>query len=294
MSEQRTRAAAVVIGSGVLFGTTGTSTILADTGASSLAIAAARLLVGSIGLIIVASWQRGFGRLARLWRQRDTWIMGIGVAGYMSLFFMAVHVGGVAIAALVSISLSPFFTSTLARLFGRPWPGRVWLASTVLAIIGVMLLGWPTSAETNRLTGALLAAGASAAYGLYTVFGARFITDEHHATDALAASFSIGAVLLLPLLALDAQWLFTARGLALALWLGLAATTMSYIMFGYGLTHLAPGIVATLVLSEPVVATLLGVGLLGEDMPFRGWIGCALIALGLFLVAQHETRGARA
>lgn len=292
MSQHRGRAVAIVIGSGILFGTTGTAAVLADTGATPLAVAAARMLVGSLGLLLVASTQRGLGRLIALWRQRDTWFMGIGVAGYMSTFFVAVHLGGVAIASLVSISLSPFFTALFARLFGRPWPGRTWLVSTLLAISGVVLLGMPTGAVggESRLAGAVFAAVASASYGLYTVFGARFIDGAHHATDALAASFAIGTVILLPALVLDPQWLVTPRGIGLALWLGFASTTASYVMFGYGLTHLAPGVVATLVLSEPVVATLLGVGVLGEEMPVRGWFGCALILVGLLLVARNESR----
>lgn len=292
MSRHRGRAVLLVIGSGVLFGTTGTATVLADTGASALSVAAARLFLGSIGLVAVASLQREFAHLVTLWRHRETWLMGVGVVGYMAMFFLSVQTGGVAVASLVSISLSPFFTASLARIFGRPWPGATWVVSTVFAISGVALLGWPTGGSdgTGRLSGALLAAGASAAYGFYTVFGARFIDADHHATDALAASFSVGALLMLPLLFTGGAWMLTGRGLALGLWLGLASTTTAYIMFGYGLTHLAPGVVATLVLSEPVVATLLGVGLLDEPMPTSGWIGCLLIAVGLVLVARQESR----
>lgn len=293
MSQHRGRAVLTVIGAGVLFGTAGTVSVLADTGAAPLGIAAARMLIGSIGLVAVSSSQRGFGQLLQFWRRRDTWFMGAGVAGYMSMFFVAVHFGGVAIASLVSISLSPFFTSTMARMFGKPWPGRTWLISTMLAIAGVVLLGLPDgdAGGNGRLLGALCAAIASAAYGLYTVFGARFVDGAHHATDALASSFALGAVMLLPGLLVDPDWFVTPRGFLLALWLGLASTTTSYVMFGYGLTHLAPGVVATLVLSEPVVATLLGVGVLGESIPPRGWFGCLLIAIGLVLVAHNESRG---
>lgn len=292
MRSHRGRAVLVVIGAGLLFGTTGTASVLADTGATPLAVAAARLVIGSLGLVLVASSQHGLDTLTRLWRRRDTWFMGFGVAGYMAMFFVAVATGGVAIASLVSISLSPFFTSVIARSFGRPWPGRIWLASTVMAISGVVLLGMPSGMrdDGDRMLGAIFAALASAAYALYTVYGSRFISRAHHSTDVLAASFAVGALLLLPAIALDPHWIATPRGIALALWLGLASTTTAYVMFGYGLTHLAPAVVATLVLSEPVVATLLGVGLLGEPMPLRGWIGCVLIAVGLVLVARSESR----
>lgn len=295
MSEHRARAALIVIASGLLFGTTGTATVLADTGASSTSIAAARLLVGSLGLVAIAVTQREWTHLVALWRRPLTWFMAIGVAGYMVFFFVAVAQGGVAIASLVSISLSPFLTGTIARLFGSSWPGRVWLVSTCLAIVGVLLLGWPDGAGSDgRLLGALSGAAASASYALYTVLGSRLVADDHHATDTLAASFTIGAVLLLPMLLADVSWLAHPRGIALALWLGLMSTTLSYFMFGYGLTHLPPGIVTTLVLSEPVMATLLGVLVLDEGMPFRGWIGCLLIAAGLALVARNESKGTAA
>ena len=291
MSRQRA-ASIVVIASGLLFGTTGTATILADTGASSIAVASARLLIGSAGLLVLSMRAHGSAPVLALWRRPATWAMGVGVAGYMAMFFAAVGRGGAAIASLVSISLSPFFAAAFARALGQSWPGRVWAVSTMLAIGGVVLLGWPTAGPTgaHRIAGAMLAAGASASYGAYTAFGARFVAGDVHATDALAASFLIAAVLLLPFLAIDHQWLLTWRGAALGLWLGVATTTVAYRMFGFGLTHLAPGVVATLVLSEPVVATMLGVGVLGETMPLRGWLGCAAIAAGLLFVARNASR----
>ena len=292
----RGRAVFVVLAAGVLFGTTGTASVLADVDAPSTSIAAARLLVGSIGLLLVGAVSRGWTPLISLWRRPRVWVMGVGVAAYMGFFFLAVSLGGAALASLVSISLSPLLTGTTARLFGKPWPGRVWVLSTVLAVTGVLLLSDPSNATDGsaRLWGAVAAAIASAAYALYTVLGAKLVDDEHHATDALAASFSIGAVILLPFLILDGAWMFSTRGFVLALWLGFAATTLSYVMFGVGITHLPPGIVATMLLSEPAVATVLGVVVLDEPMGVRGWIGCALIALGLTLVGRSERRGARA
>lgn len=294
--QHRGRAVLTVLMSGLLFGTTGTAAVLADVNASSTAIAAARLAIGALGLIVVAILQREWADLVALWRRPRVWIMGVAVAAYMGFFFLAVALGGASVASLVSISLSPVLTGTIARLFGKPWPGRVWVVSTTLAVIGVALLSAPTGigSGSDRVFGALAAVVASAAYALYTVLGAKLVDEAHHATDALAASFSIGAVILLPFLFLDSAWLFTGRGIALALWLGVAATTLSYVMFGVGITHLAPGIVATMLLSEPALATLLGVVVLDEPMAFRGWIGCALIVIGLVMVGRGEQRAANA
>lgn len=281
----------IVLLSGVLFGTTGTATVLADVDASSTSIAAARLGTGAIGLVLLTVIQRDFSALVALWKLPRVWFMGLSVASYMGSFFLAVHLAGAAVASLVSISLAPMLAGAIARMFGKPWPGRVWVISTVLAVVGVLLLSAPTSAEgSNRILGALAATLASASYAFYTVMGANLVDEEHHATDSLAASFSIGAILLLPFLLLDFTWLTTGKGLALALWLGLAATTLSYFLFGIGITHLAPGVVATLLLSEPFVATLMGVFILDEAMVLRGWIGCLLIVIGLVLVSRNESK----
>ena len=295
MTEHRGRAAVVVLGSGLLFGTTGVAVKLADTGAPALAVAAGRLAVGAIGLVVVSVLSRGVRELIVLWKEPLVWLSGLGVAGYMAFFFIAVAQGGAALASLVSISLSPVMAGALARLLGAAWPGPVWFISTALAIAGVTLLSAPdadvsASARALAVFAATLAGGA---YAIYMVLGAKLIARGHHGTDVLAASFAIGAVILMPFFLVDGASLASGRGVALIVWLGLAATTTSYMLFGYGLTHLPAGIVATLLLSEPALATLLGVFMLGEPMPLQGWLGCALIATGLTLVARHQTKDSR-
>ena len=60
-----------------------------------------------------------------------------------------------------------------------------------------------------------------------------------------------------------------------------------------GLRILPAGPVATLVLAEPVVATVLGVVVLGERLGPAGWVGCLLVLAGLALqgVVSGSARG---
>ena len=292
MKLDRGSAAIIVVTAGILFGTTGTSSILADVNAQPTSIGAARLIVGSLGLLAISIYQRGISGLIKLWMRPRVWVMGLSVSSYMLSFFTAVKMAGAAVAALVAISLAPMIAGAIARAFGKPWPGKVWVFSTGLAVLGVALLSAPnsTDAGNSKVIGALFAVIASASYAFYTVVGAQLVDDNHNATDGLAASFSIGAVLLFPFLISDSAWLFSGRGISLALWLGLAATTLAYALFGIGLTYLAPGVVATLLLSEPATATLLGVFVLQEDMSARGWFGCLLILIGLVMVSVNERK----
>jgi DME family drug/metabolite transporter len=79
----------------------------------------------------------------------------------------------------------------------------------------------------------------------------------------------------------------------MALWLGLATTTVAYVLFGRGLRNLPAGPVTTLVLAEPVVATVLGVVVLGEHLVPLGWVGAALVLAGLALQGVASTRSSR-
>jgi drug/metabolite transporter, DME family len=98
--------------------------------------------------------------------------------------------------------------------------------------------------------------------------------------------FSIGAVFLLPLLALvPAGDLLTGGGLAVAVYLGAVPTALAYILFARGLERIGAGETATLTLAEPVTAAALGFAVLGERPGAAALIGASLVLAGLALLA---------
>ena len=109
----------------------------------------------------------------------------------------------------------------------------------------------------------------------------------------MGALFGLAAVVSLPLLAAtDAAWLATGPGLAMALWLGLVATTLAYVLFGIGLRGLAPATVSTLTLAEPLTAGILGVAVLGETLTAGGVLGLVVLAVGIVVLATAGVRRA--
>lgn len=287
-----TTAVLAVIASATLFGTTGTARILSGVDASSVSIAAARLLVGAVGLVAISLASGRVRHLVHLWRRPLVWVMGIGVAAYQALFFVGTGLVGVAIGTLASLALGPLMAGLLAWVLGGTAPQATWWASTIIAIGGLSLLtlgGIQGGTNFNTL-GILAAIGAGTAYAVYTVLGSRLTRMNFSAVDVLAASFLIGALLLLPLGIGDFTRFATPAGAALVLWLGVAATTIAYVLFGKGITDLAPGTVATLNLAEPVVATALGIVVLRESITGMSLIGCALIAVSLSVLAVSTVR----
>ena len=283
------RASLAVLAAAALFGTSATSQALLIPDAPPAAVADLRLIVGSLGLIAVVWWRLGPRVLAALWRRPSIWLMGVFVAGYQACFFIGADRTGVAIGTLASLALAPFLAGLLGWALREGAPGWVWAASTVVAVIGLAFLTLG-SAGTADPIGVLAAGGAGASYAVYTVLGARLARGGEHPSAVLATSFSVGAVLLLPFVILAGPWWLSAEGIAMVLWLGLIATTLAYLLFGVGLAVLQPGHIATLNLAEPVVATILGVLILGERLPVAGWIGCVLIIIALAMLGLMENR----
>lgn len=243
-------------------------------------VAAVRLLIGAAGLLAFVLVLRRGDQVRRLLRTGSLWVAGVAVAGYQALFFVGVERTGVAVGTLVSLGLAPLMAGLLGWVLKEGAPGWLWAALTGLAVAGLVLLTQGGITDPDAL-GVLAALGAGACYAIYTVLGARLARDGHDSSSVMAAAFTVGAVLLVPFLWGARDWLLTPGGVALALWLGLMATSLAYLLFGLGLAVLQPGHIATLNLLEPVVATVLGVAVLGEQLATAGWVGCVLILLAL-------------
>jgi DME family drug/metabolite transporter len=164
-----------------------------------------------------------------------------------------------------------------------------------VCVVGLaLLIGSGASQPSVDSWGLVLAVASSAGYALYTVAAKRLMNGGHRSDEVMAAAFGLGGILLLPvLLTQPLAWLTTGSGVVMALWLGLATTTVAYVLFGRGLRNLPAGPVTTLVLAEPVVATVLGVVVLGEHLVPLGWVGAALVLAGLALQGVASTRSSR-
>lgn len=283
-----------VLAAATLFGTTGTAQALGPSGTTPLGVGAARIVIGGLGLLVVLPRVGGDRRAAAaLWRSRWGLLAGVMTALYQVCFFAGVARAGVALGTLVTIGSGPVFTGLLSWWVLRDRPRRSWAVATSVCVVGlVLLVGSDAGGSGGQPVGLLLALAAGAAYAVYTV-GAKHLMDSgHRSDDVMTAAFVLGGLLMLPLLLTQPlAWLATPSGLVMALWLGLATTTLAYVMFGRGLRHLSAGPVTTLVLAEPVVATVLGVVVLGERLPAAAWLGAALVLAGLALQGVVAARG---
>jgi DME family drug/metabolite transporter len=268
----------------VLWGTTGTAQAFAPAGATPASVGAVRLGIGGLGLLALA-WAQGVLPQRKTWYQGDTLLAALSVAAYQPLFFSGVSRTGVALGTIVGIGSAPVMAGVAGFLLRGERPKGRWGVATLLAVAGCTLLLASGSTIDIDPGGVGLALGAGAAYALYTTYSKNLL--ERHPPDAVMAMiFSLGALGLLPLLFLgDLGWLGQLQGLAIALHLGLLATTLSYILFARGLRMVPVASAVTLSLAEPLTAGALGLVLLRERLALPAWLGIGLLLAGLALLA---------
>lgn len=273
----------------VLFSTSATGRAYLDFPGSSISVGAWRVFLGGIGLAAYAAIRFGTFGLRKLIKLPIVWVMALAVLSYQISFFIGAARIGVAMGTLGALATAPFFAGVLGWIVGTGKPSAVWAVSTLLGITGLALITGVSEVRDNVGFFAVFISGVM--YAVFTVFGVR-LTRTHDVTGAevLGAAFGIGAVLSLPIVLVTSAWINSAVLVGFVLYIGLATTALGYILFGNGLTHLSPGTVSTLTLAEPVLATLMGVFILGEAMNLRGWIGCAVIIGALALLGIVESR----
>ncbi len=305
------RAVAAALTGAALFGTAGTAAVLftrAEPDAAaipSLALGAARLGVGGLALFVAGVVvHRGIGPFARVARSRVGLLAAGCVALYQVCFFGGVRTAGVAVATLVAVGSAPVCTGLLAWAVLRERPTRSWAAATAVCVAGLALATAAAGATSDRaevsaevgggaMLGAVLALGAGVAIAGYTVCAKHLLTQGADGLPFMATTYLLAWLVLAPfVVAGPTAWLSRPGGLAVAAYLGLATMALANVLYLRGISHLAPGPVSTLGLADPVVATVLGVVVLGERPALGAWLGFALVAAGLVWQAAAAARGA--
>jgi DME family drug/metabolite transporter len=270
------------------FGTTGTVLVNAPEAADAWSVGAVRLLVGAATLLAVAA--RGGHRWIRPWRMRSTLLGALGVAGFQAGYFLAVERTGVAVGTVVTIGSGPMVAGVIAAVRDRRPPAGPWLGGTAVSVVGVALLGLSGRSSAADAVGVLLAFGAGCGWALFATVGKTQIEQGSDSTATMAAMFGGGALLLSPvLLAHDPGWMEQGNGWWIGLYLGVVTVGAAYTLYGFALRHLPTHTVVTLTLLEPITAAVLGAVLVHEGIHAAGWVGVALVVVGLWATARDVT-----
>lgn len=282
-----------VVAAGILFGTAGTAQALGPAATSPIGVGVLRIQVGAVALLLAMPFLgHDPRRLIGLWRSPAMLVTAVSAALYQPLFFAAVSEAGVALGTLVAVGSAPILSGIVGWVVLRHRPTSNWLAVTAIAVAGLGLLSADGLAG-GTASGLMLALGSGLCIACYNVAAKVQLGHGVTALEVPTGSFVLGGILLLPLLiGQPLDWVTQPSGVVLALYLGIATMAVANTLLTRGIHGLRPGPVATLMLTDPLVATILGVAVLGEVLAPVAVVGVVLVLVGLMLqgvVLARET-----
>jgi drug/metabolite transporter, DME family len=285
---QRNNVSAVlsVLAAGLLWGTVGPAELLAKSPAGPVTVGGARILSGGIVLAVVALVASP-GAVRAL--PRTAWLpilaASCATATFQGAFFTSTARTGAAVATAVTFGIAPLSTGLCDRLMLGTGLPRRWMTGTACAVAGCVVIAVPGGLV--HVDGLGLACGvlAGGCFGVYTVSAKRLIGDGVSMIAAVPLTLLIGGAVLSPWTLPELPELVAPRSLGLVAWLGPVTVALAYWLFVTGLRHITAATAGTLSLAEPLVATALATGLLGEHLSARVAVGSLLLLGGLTIVS---------
>lgn len=286
----RTLALLAITLTSIVWGTTGTAATFAPD-AGPLAIGAAALGIGGLlqALIAIPALRAA---AALLRRHRAVVVFGgLAVAIYPLAFYSSMHLAGVAIGTVVSLASAPLASGLLERFIDGARLSVWWALSAGLGVAGSVLLClskldgaveeiWPT------LLGIALGLVAGSAYAIYSWAAVRLMSLGAGRAASMGGVFGLGGLMLMPVLLVTGGPLIAApHSFAVAAYMALIPMFLGYLLFGYGLARVPASTATTITLTEPAVAAILAVVIVGERLSPVGWIGLGLIGTTLLVLA---------
>jgi drug/metabolite transporter, DME family len=287
-TEDRLLGALAVAAAASIWGTLGIfAKILYAQGVSFESLVAVRAFVGWLAVIGFLLGTQG-ARSLRVERRDLAFLLPLGLVGigtFYLLYFYTVRESTVGTAAILLYS-APAFVVVLAWLFLKEPLNAAKVCALVLTVGGIFLVAGaydPANLEVSTkvlLTGLL----SGLTYGLYAIFG-RPLARHLSPAVILGYALAFGSALLIfaALPTLDTLAGLPAGSYALLLMLAVVHTTLAFALYTFGIRHLGAGRAAIGATVEPVVAGILGVTLLGEELPALKILGALLVLAGAVL-----------
>ncbi len=268
--------------------------IAMDHGSNPLAIAFWRSFAGAVALA-PAAW-RDRAKHGPMTGVRARQVAGAGafLGLHFGLWLSSLEFTTVA-SSVTLVTMSPIFVALGARKWlGEVVTRRTWQGMGV-TILGALLVGFADGASVDlgarALFGDALAFGGALAVAGYLLLGRvvrRDVNISRYASGAYAASAAVllPACLLLgePLSGWDATAWWAIAGIVVG------PQLLGHTVFNTLLSTVPPTTVSIVVLSEPILATLLAWLVLSELPAPLFWVGAPLVLVGVAVATARRRR----
>ncbi|MFJ3087600.1 DMT family transporter [Streptomyces sp. NPDC086838] len=219
-------------------------------------------------------------------RRRTAVLTGAALAAYQTAYFGAVQGAGLALGTMVTLGASPVLVSIGAHVFLDERLTKRGTAAIGIALLGLLLLIARPTSGPRPAVGIALALFSAVGYSAVTLHARR--TGN---TTADAATWSVGALCLVPFALAQGAWPRAEHLAASSSWLiflGVVPTLLAYRWYFSGLTTVRSTTAAVLVLLEPATAAFLAV-LLGEQISTFLVLGSVLLLTAIVVLARDRS-----
>ncbi len=277
----------------LIWGTTFISTKILLADFQPVEILSFRFIMGYLVLLIAYPH-----RIKRLSRKQEMTFAAAGFCGvclYYLLenvaltFTMASNVG-------VIISVAPFITAILARLFMKSEERLQinFLIGFIVAMAGIILISFNGSQLKLNPVGDILAFAAAFVWACYSVLTKRTGSFGLPVILTTRRTFFYGILFMIPALFLfDFQLSlprFTdVKNLLNILYLGIGASALCFVTWNYAVKILGPVKTSIYIYMVPVITVITSMLVLKETVTFLSIAGTVLAVIGLFLSEYNRT-----
>lgn len=286
-SKRKTDGSLLVFLGALFFSGSGTIQSYAPSEATAFVLGALRLLTAGLFLVI---WCCAKNLLHPLKKVNSFKIIfsALALAGFQISFFLGVRSAGVAVGTVVTIGTTPIMAAVFGLLFFKEIPSKNWYISTAIAIAGLILLNI-NDMDSFNIKGILFPVTAGTIYAFY-LSQSKELLQENKPEIVMTYLFMLSSLFLAPIWFLfPSAWIFTVRGLSVAIGLGLITTAIPYCLVMAGLKNCGTAKAATLSLGEPLGAAILGFTVLHEPINLLNFIGIIAIFISV-LVLINSTK----
>ena len=118
------------------------------------------------------------------------------------------------------------------------------------------------------------------------------LSKRHSPFQTVAPAFTVASLIQVPL-TFGKSYEFLTDPLLLvgAIYGAIATLALAYSLFAFGVHRIGPANAVTVGLMEPITAAVLGVTVLNEKITSLGFLGIALVLIGLFIVGRPVKTG---
>lgn len=190
-------------------------------------------------------------------------------------------------------ALLPAAIALAAVMFLRERLSTRRIGGIVLSIVGVGMVVLAGEVDRNSprpVLGALWMIGAVTAWAVYTIFAKRLADADQLITIALVST--LGMLMIVPFAAVElagAPWQPpSVQAWGGVLFLGIIASALAYIAYGWALRELDASLVGALINLDPIVGVITAVIFLGETLHGGQVAGGAIALAGMWLASTES------